>query len=204
MTIDQLYEKLTSERFMNPKYGDMFYNYYIYPYDIKEEYEKRLQIAAFKEKLKRPTSYINALTLDLFEVFCEFLDAMPFGKAYPSMKQFLMDIEATSSKEVQSILTEQACSDEFLQYVQSRILEHINQGDGLRHPYVFIYGMGEMFPYLRTNVFLTKYEKYNQTNLYKIIVFYPGSPKGNSFSLFDMLDDTHTYRAILLLNEENL
>lgn len=204
MTIDQLYEKLTSERFMNPKYGDMFYNYYIYPYDIKEEYEKRLQIAAFKEKLKRPTSYINALTLDLFEVFCEFLDAMPFGKAYPSMKQFLMDIEATSSKEVQSILTEQACSDEFLQYVRSRILEHIKQSDGLRHPYVFIYGMGEMFPYLRTNVFLTKYEKYNQTNLYKIIVFYPGSPKGNSFSLFDMLDDTHTYRAILLLNEENL
>lgn len=204
MTIDELYEKLTSERFMNPKYGDMFYNYYIYPYDVKLEHEKRLQIAAFKEKLKRPTSYINALTLDMFDVFCQYLDSISFGVENPSLKRFLMQMERDNSQKVCETLTEEASGDGFLQYVHNLILEYIHQNDGLRHPYVFVYGMGEMFPYLRTNIFLTKYEKYNQTDQYKIIVFYPGSPKGNSFSLFDMLDDTHTYRAILLLNEENL
>lgn len=204
MTIDELYEKLTSEHFKDPKCGDMFYNYYIYPYDVKQEHEKRLQIAAFKEKLKRPTSYINALTIDLFEVFCEYLDSVGFGAAHPSMKQFLIDIERNSSKEVGEILTEKATGDDFMQFVHNLIIKHIHQNDGLNHPYVFVYGIGEMFPYLRTNIFLTKYEKYNQTDKYKIIVFYPGSPKGNSFSLFDMLDDTHTYRAILLLNEGKL
>jgi hypothetical protein len=32
-------------------------------------------------------------------------------------------------------------------------------------------------------------------------VFYPGQQDGNSFRLFNTLQDNHTYRAILLLNE---
>lgn len=204
MTIDELYEKLSSERFMDPRSGDMFYNYYIYPYDIRSEHALRSQIAAFSDKLRRPTSYVNALTIDLFGVFCQYLDGVGFGNEHPSMKRFLMDIEREAPKEVGEILTEKAAADDFLQYVHQLILSHIHQSDGLRHPYVFIHGMGEMYPYLRTNVFLTRYEKYNETDQYKIIVFYPGTPKGNSFSLFDVLDDTHTYRAILLLNDENL
>ena len=52
-------------------------------------------------------------------------------------------------------------------------------------------------------MFLTNYERYNQTDKYKLIVFYPGHQVNNSFSLFDLLDDSNTYRATLLLNENN-
>ena len=58
-----------------------------------------------------------------------------------------------------------------------------------------------MFPYMCTNVFLANYEQYNRSNRYKIIVFYPGHREDNNFKLFDRLDDQHTYRATLLIND---
>ncbi len=58
-----------------------------------------------------------------------------------------------------------------------------------------------MFPYMRTNVFLANYEQYNRSSRYKIIVFYPGHREDNNFNLFDRLDDQHTYRATLLIND---
>lgn len=64
-----------------------------------------------------------------------------------------------------------------------------------------MYGIGSMYPYLRVNEFLALYEDYNETDKYKIIVFYPGHRDQNSFRLFDTLPDNHTYRATLLINE---
>ena len=54
---------------------------------------------------------------------------------------------------------------------------------------------------LRTSSFLNRYEKYNRSSRYKIILFYPGDADGASFKLFGTLDDHHTYRAIVLMNE---
>jgi hypothetical protein len=58
--------------------------------------------------------------------------------------------------------------------------------------------MGAMFPYLRTNEFLTAYEAVNDANLYKVIVLYPGTVQDGRFSLFGVLDDPHAYRAQML------
>jgi hypothetical protein len=80
-------------------------------------------------------------------------------------------------------------------------VEHISQDDSYRRPFVFLYGIGSMYPYLRVNEFLASYENYNQTDNYKIIVFYPGRQEDNSFRLFGTLSDNHTYRATLLINE---
>jgi hypothetical protein len=117
------------------------------------------------------------------------------------LSAFQQNAFATHPDMVTSELTTEANSDNFIHYVSERILEHINSNNGYKHPYVFIHGIGKIFPYLRTNVFLTKYEKYNDTDKYKIILFYPGHQEGNSFSLFDTLEDAHTYRATLLVNK---
>lgn len=198
MTVEELYKHLTSSEFQNTD-GNIFYNYYIYQYPATSEYKMRKQIVEFKEKLERPTSYINAMILDLFEVFCDYLKAENFGDN--SLLEDTFDEDKTAPDSVTDELTTEANSDNFIHYVSERIKEYITQNDGLNHPYVFVHGIGKMFPYLRTNVFLTKYEKYNDTNLYKIIVFYPGHQNGNTFSLFDTLTDSHTYRAILLVNK---
>jgi hypothetical protein len=199
MTIPQLYDYLCSPQFQDEKSGNIFYNYYIYQYPARQEYEMRRQIQEFKEKLERPTNFVNALILDLFAVFCEYLSHEKFGDQ--SLLEMTFEEEQEPENDVTEELTHEANSDEFLSYVHQKIMEHIQSNDGYKHPYVFIHGIGKMFPYLRCNVFLTSYEKYNKADLYKIILFYPGHQEGNSYSLFDTLHDEHTYRAILLVND---
>lgn len=199
MSIEELYDYLCSPQFLDEKSGNIFYNYYIYQYPASDEYMIRDQIQEFKKKLERPTSYVNALELDLFQVFCDYLRNEKFGDT--SLLEDTFEGDKTHPDMVTEELTSEANSDNFIHYVSDRILEHMEKNDGLKKPYVFIHGIGKMFPYLRTNVFLTRYEKYNDPSNYRIILFYPGHQEGNSFSLFDTLEDAHTYRAILLINK---
>ena len=199
MTIQELYDYLNSPEFQNIKSGNIFYNYYIYQYPANQEYEMRRQIVEFKEKLERPTSFVNAMILDLFKVFCDYLRLESFGDN--SLLDDTLEEDKNPDNMVTEELTAEANSDSFIHYISQRIEEHMSQNDGLNKPYVFVHGIGKMFPYLRTNVFLTRYEKYNDPNSYRIILFYPGHQQGNSFSLFDSLDDSHTYRATLLVNK---
>ena len=203
MTVEELYEKLCSPAFQDPKNGDLFYNFFVFQYPAKDEYEIKRQIAAFKENLKRPSNFMDALPLNLFEEFCNFLDQKKFLR-HPSMLKYQLDKEQadpSKAKNTQDTLTRNAHSPEFVQYIHQRIIDHITIKDQYRRPYVFLYGIGSMFPYLRVNEFLALYEDYNDTGKYKIIVFYPGHRDQNSFRLFDTLPDNHTYRATLLINE---
>jgi len=199
MTIPELYEYLCSPQFQDENSGNIFYNYYIYQYPASKEYEMRRQVQAFKKNLERPTNFVDALVLNLFKVFCEYLSNEKFGDT--SLLDDTFEEDKTHPDMVTNELTIEANSDSFISFVSQEIDKHINSNNGYKHPYVFIYGIGKMFPYLRTNVFLTRYEKYNDTSRYKIILFYPGHQEGNSFSLFDTLEDSHTYRATLLVNK---
>ena len=91
--------------------------------------------------------------------------------------------------------------DGFFAYIDKQIREHLNNESGLTKSFVYLYGFGQIYPYLRTNTFLSNFERYNHGEDYKIIVFYPGYAKRNSFSLFGCLKDDHTYRSINLINE---
>lgn len=205
MTIEKLDQKLNSPSFLDTENGDLFYNFYIYQYPSEREYDIRQQIKEFKENLKRPLTYVDVLTLDIFEEFCNFMDQKKFLK-HPSMLKYLLNKEAqdaTTAKNVQDTLTRNAHSPEFVRYLHDRIMEHKAKKDIYRRPYVFLYGVGAIFPYLRVNELLALYEDYNKTNEYKIIVFYPGHREDNSYRLFDSLQDNHTYRATLLINDED-
>ena len=199
MTVEELYNYLCSPQFLDEKSGNIFYNYYIYQYPASDEYKMRRQIQEFREKLERPANFVNALELDLFKVFCDYLENEKFGEA--SLLDDTFESEKNNPEMVTTELTNEANSDNFIRFVRDRIESHMATNDGLKKPYVFIHGLGKMFPYLRTNVFLTRYEKYNDTSRYKIILFYPGHQEGNSFSLFDTMADAHTYRATLLVNK---
>lgn len=201
MTVEELYEYLRSPQFLDAKSGNIFYNYYIYQYPADTEYSMRRQIIDFKERLERPTSFEDAMVLDLFEVFCDYLRSEQFGDQ--TLLEDTFEEDKTNPETVTKELTDEANSDAFIRFVYERIKEHITtpSPDDKIKTLIFVHGIGKMFPYLRTNVFLTRYEKYNDPNSYKIVLFYPGHQEGNSFSLFDRLDDAHTYRAILLVNK---
>lgn len=200
MTVEQLYEKLCSKKFQDTENGDLFYNYLVYLYEAEKEYEMRNQIDNIRENIKRPVNNVDVLTLDIFEEFCNFLDSQHFGK-HPSYLKYILEKDATKPKEVTRALLSKATSDDFMKYIHELIIQHVNKIDNYIRPYVFIYGIGNIYPYLRTSTFLSKYEQYNSSSRYKIILFYPGKKEGASFKLFSDLEDNHTYRAIVLMNE---
>ena len=202
MTIAELYDKLKSSEFKTVD-NSLFYNYYIYMYDADKEYEMRKQLQEFKENLARPTTFVDVVMLDLFDTFCEFLDSQPFGKKYASRLQYVLekDQDETQTKSITTMLTNNAHRREFLEFVRDKIDLLSRENTHLEHPYVFIYGIGKIYPYLRTNEFLTAYEEYNKPSEKNIILFYPGHYEDNSFVLFNTLHDQHSYRSILLVNE---
>ncbi len=203
MTIKELYDKLNSPGFQDTESGDLFYNFFIYQYPAEKEYDIRRQIQEFKADLIRPASYVDVLALNLFDEFCSFLDQKRFLR-YPSMLRYQLEKEKadpSKARNTQDTLTRNAHSPEFARYIHQRILGHIGIKDLYRRPYVFLYGIGSIYPYLRANEFLALYEDYNETGRYKIIIFYPGHHDRNSFRLFGTLPDNHAYRAALLINE---
>ena len=42
----------------------------------------------------------------------------------------------------------------------------------------------------------------NDSSRYKVILFYPGEADTATFKLFGTLEDNHTYRAIVLMNDK--
>jgi len=200
MTIDELYQKMEDKSFQDTSTGTMFYNVYIFQYPAEEEYHIYSQIESFKSRLRRPSNNLDILTLDIFKEFCQYLDEKPFGK-HPSMLAYLLHKENKSSESVNETLIRNACDEKFFEWMDTRIKNHLNTENELAKSFVFLYGFGQIFPYLRTNTFLSNFERYNHGEDYKIIVFYPGNVQDNSFSLFGVLKDDHTYRSIKLINE---
>ena len=200
MTVEQLYEKLRSKKFQDTQSGDLFYNFFVYLYPADKEFEMREQIDDIKENIKRPVNNVDVLTLDIFEEFCRFMDGQSFGK-HPSYLNYMLEKDESRPDDVTKALLLKANSDDFMLYIHNRIMEHVSKVDEYIRPYVFLYGLGNIYPYLRTSNLLNRYERYNRSERYKIILFYPGDQDGATFKLFGDLEDNHTYRAIVLMNE---
>ena len=119
MTIRELDDKLNSKGFQDTENGDLFYNFYIYQYPEEEEYAIREQIMEFKANLIRPTNYVDVLTLNLFDEFCQFLDHKKFLR-HPSMLKYQLEKEKTDpskAQNTQDTLTRNAHSADFVQYI---------------------------------------------------------------------------------------
>lgn len=198
--IQELYNKLNNKDFQSP--GGISYNFYIVPYDVRKEAETLSDIAYVVEDLKRPTDFIDVLSLDLFAVFMEYLGTVKSGTVSLLDDQLETDSNSTESyihEGVTDNLGAEAHSRGFLDFVHSKVVAHFGQNDpSLKRPYVFFHGVGAMHPYLRANEFLTAYEAVNEASRYKVILFYPGTVRDGQFSLFGILNDQHAYRAQLL------
>lgn len=200
MTIEELYNKLEDKFFQDTDTGSIFYNVYIYQYNPAEEYDIREQIENLKSRLRRPNNNLDILSINLFDEFCDFLDKMEYG-FNPSMLNYLLEIEKEDN--IAEDLIRLACDEDFLNSIHNKIQNHIEQENQLKKSFVFLYGIGQIYPYLRTNTFLSNFERYNKGEKYKIIVFYPGHSVDNGFSLFDRLKDDNTYRSIKLIDPNN-
>lgn len=152
MTVDQLFAKLCSKEFQDVQNGDLFYNFFIFPYPAREEYAMRAQIDDFKKKLIRPTNYVDVLVLNLFEEFCTFLDNQSFGRLHPSYLNYLLEKDKADSAAAMKALTLKANSEQFYRYIHERIITHVMIDDDKVRPYVFLHGIGLMYPHIAKSV----------------------------------------------------
>ena len=199
MTIEQLYEKLKDKDFQDTT-TNLFYNYYVFQYDPQQEAEIYSQLKQYQETLYRPSEHLDILILNLFDLFCDYLKSIRLGANEPPYLEDLLQQDLTEPNVVTQSLMQEAGSDEYYQFIHNRIMEHKAKADTKRRPFVFLTGIGNMFPYLRAHVFFDCYEKYNDPEAYKIIMFYPGNCSDKHFGLFNRFAETNPYRTIKLLN----
>lgn len=189
-TIDKIFELLSDKEFKNADTGLLFFPVYIYTYPPEEEYEIRKGVEELNKMLQRPSNSLNSLCINLYNEFIEWLKSIEiFGNI---LLDEIFDKEKEDYQENLSYLIEQANSERFIQYLGNKFTEYFNSQDSSR-VYLLLYGIGEIYPYLRLSSFLKKTEEY--VKKYKVIAFYPGEFKNDNFSLFGMTNDENIYRA---------
>ncbi|MCB0524503.1 MAG: DUF1788 domain-containing protein [Bacteroidetes bacterium] len=195
MTITELYNKLDDKDFQNHLTGNLFFPAYMYVYDPDKEYEIDQEIMNIKERLHRPTNYLDVMVLDIFEEFLEFLRTQNFGKV--SKYEYFLKQEESRPEQVEKSLRQAANDDRFYTWLDKKIRDHFHQAGDAEVAYVFVKGFGAIFPYMRASKFMNNFEKH--ISGYKLIIFYPGEVSEN-YNLFKVLNDENLYRAIKLIN----
>ncbi|MEZ4966028.1 MAG: hypothetical protein R2791_12375 [Saprospiraceae bacterium] len=69
MTITELYNKRTTKTFQGSPYREsVLFPWPMYVYDPAKEYEVDQEILHIKDRLHRPTNYLDVMVMDIFEV----------------------------------------------------------------------------------------------------------------------------------------
>lgn len=196
MTITELYTHLANDDFKDHETGNLFFPAYMYMYDAEKEYEIDAEILDIKDRLYRPTNYLDVIVLDIYEEFLAYLKQEKYAKS--NQFDFLMLHEKSKKDAVERSLFKAAYDDRFLTFLKNKIQSHLSIEDSFLRSYVFLKGFGNAFPYIRTSRFFSNFEKHVKG--YKLIMFYPGEAK-EYYSLFGLLKDENLYRAIKLINQ---
>lgn len=201
MTTEELYKKLEDPNF-HDNTDNIFTNVYIFPYDIKEENNILSEIKNFKNRLIRPSNSLDILNVDIFQLMCDYLESINFGKRGPFLEYF--QAKEQEGKDMSEAITQTIYThnDAFLQTLNDKINNFLSQNesksDGLKRSIVMLYGFSKIYPYVRVNQLLSSFEGFKQKEHFKIVLCYPGEATDSSFSLFGILKDNHAYRAQIL------
>jgi hypothetical protein len=196
MTITELYDQLCDKDFQDHYTGNLFFPAYMYMYDAEKEYEIDQEILSIKDRLYRPSNYLDIMVVDIFEEFTNYLKKEKFGR--DSKYDFYLQHEAGKPKQVADALKKDAYDNRFLTYLDGKIQSHLTNAEEYEVAYVIVKGFGNAFPYIRASRFMNNFEKYIKG--FKLIMFYPGEAK-DYYSLFGLLKDENLYRAIKLIND---
>ena len=202
MTISDLYDQLLSDKeWQNPETGKLFFPAYIFTYPPEEEYQVREEIEGLKDRLIRPNNFVDALVLNIFSEFLEFLKESKLGDE--SLFDLLLEKDRSSDppEELTEILSEQASSLEFFNFINTKAEKHFQLPSKHKKVFLLLYGIGSIFPFLRASTYLKNFEEHVKG--YKLILFYPGSYENKNYHLFNEFHDENIYRAIHLNPQES-
>ena len=180
---------LPSQQFLKMEGLGMEVPFFICPFLPKDYNDVQNVISQIKSFLKNKG--VNVLELNLYHIVIDILKQQEILEPLFEMEQ------GASKSEFQEQLQSSLDYDEFF---IPRIQEILNSSPDC--DIVFLTGIGETFPYLRTHTLLNNLQSVicNQP----LVVFYPGAyvyteGDGQSLSLFDLLSNDKYYRAFNIL-----
>jgi Domain of unknown function (DUF1788) len=179
-----IYHVLSSENFlsMNSLNGEI--PFWIAPYEATTNNQVEIEIKHLEMKLLN--NGITPLTIDLFKLSCEIVDAnIGMDK--------LFQVEVKKDKErfrkaLQSTIN-------IHERLIPKIVELISQS---KPQFLLIKGVGSVYPFIRSHTVLNNLQ--SAVKDIPTLMFFPGEYSGQSLNLFGLLKDDNYYRAFNIDN----
>ena len=176
---DVLRERLCQQDFLENKGLGNEIVFFTFCYDASLELQMRAFVADLAADSAKGTLPCNLVVRNLYDIFLEILEKKRILAAIP--KQEAKRGSDHQLKQLGKIATPEAFA-EALDY------EPHQAGDVL-----LLVGVGEIYPFLRVHTLLDN--MHVAFSDVPVVVMYPGRFNGQSFSLFDRIDDGNYYRA---------
>jgi hypothetical protein len=182
---------MSGERFLRMEGLSNEVPFFIYPFDPRRENDVRSATKRIVNNLQRQG--IAVLEVNLYELSLTILEER-------GVLDRVLEIEATQTKsEFRELLQGMLDPEKHLApAVQKRIDEN-------PHDILFVTGVGEVFPYIRSHNVLNNLQSVSKEK--PMLMFFPGEYKqsdtlGSSLVLFGRLTDDQYYRAKNILEQE--
>ena len=179
-----LYNRMIDKHFLNPtQLGDEL-PFYICPYSPKEKFIIIEDTQLLKKKLAQ-----NQITVLEFDLFNMTIDQCKAWGIWEPIKAGELKLTKEQLKEtLQNIMAPD-------KHLKKMILERAGKES---HQILFITGVGEVYPYLRTHAILNNLQSILRDK--PVIIFFPGEykyhpTKGSTLDLFGRLHNDRFYRA---------
>ena len=180
---DKIYEKVTTEAFLQMKALGGEVPFFISSYPIKQQNEVYSEIERLKRRLHERS--IEVVEVNLYDIVLEILKER-------NILEKLLEKEKSlgPDKMEKTLLGVLDIQKSVIPHIQRKVAENPDA------KILFLTGIGEVYPYLRSHVILNNLQ--NAVKHIPTLMFYPGTYTGRSLELFGRFKDDNYYRAFSL------
>jgi hypothetical protein len=182
--INKIIPRIKSKEFLESKGLGNEIAIYIFDYSPEYELEMRSQIEFIIKQVGKKHSHIKIAHVNLFKLIIDYLKNRGLLDRALSLQKEKGD--KALYKALSGPLNEEKIAKEFIQATQPE-----------SHDIIFMSGIGNAWPILRSHTLLNNLHPHMQGK--PLVVFYPGVYDGQGLSLFGKLKDNNYYRAFQLV-----
>jgi len=158
--------------------------FYVFNYPPERELDVRKHIQLLRAQIARQHPELRVSEVNLFDLLIDYLRRRKILD--PALKLQRERGDAELQRALKGSLHEEKVAQEFIAAAKPD-----------EHDMVFMTGVGNVWPLLRTHTLLNNLHPLMQAK--PLIVFYPGMYDGQTLKLFGRLNDQNYYRAFRLV-----
>ena len=182
--LNAILPKITEDGFLHNRGLGNEIPFYVFDYPPEEELKMREHISFMVERMAKQYAHARLLHIKLFDLMIQHLQER--GNLE---KAFSLEAEKGSAA-LWKALSASVEPDRFIKLLD----EKYRLAD---HDLIFISGVGTIWPWVRAHSLLNNLQ--SVTGKASVVLFYPGTYSGQSFKLFDRLENNNYYRAFRLV-----